>query len=267
MFNAPENRESETVSKELLFKFRDLIYRNYGIHYSRLKLYLLSSKLEKISIREENLQDFYFQIVSGNPCAIDLLLKTVTVGHTFFFREESHFEILAQDITKRKLTMPLIWCAASSTGEEPYSIAMTLLEKGLHYFTIVCSDVNAHVLSVMHRGIYPSGKLSNTSQKLIGKYFRKINGDSWKIRNELRQYLKIKRLNLHEDIRFTEKFDYIFCRNVMIYFDDTGRRKVVDNLVQNLKIGGLLFVGHTEALLDLPPQLNKKGHSLFVRTV
>lgn len=267
MFNAPESRKAETVSRELLYKYRDFIYQNYGIHYSALKLYLLSSKLEKISIQAGNLQDFYYQVFHHNPQAIDLMLKTITVGHTFFFREESHFDILAQDIIKRRLADPLIWCAASSTGEEPYSIVITLLEKGINRFTIVCSDVNAHVLASMHRGVYSSGKFSNTSHNRIHRYFQKVGSDSYKIRSELREYLKIKKLNLHEDIRFSESFDYIFCRNVMIYFDDTGRRKVVENLIQNLKIGGLLFVGHTEALLDLPPQLKKKGHSLFIRTV
>ncbi len=267
MFKAPENNKSEPVNRELLSKYSELIYRNYGIYYDSLKLYLLKAKLDKLSAITGNLWDFYDQVSRGYPPAVDLLLKTITVGHTFFFREESHFEILSEEITKKKTEAPLIWCAASSTGEEPYSIAITLLEKGIEDFTIVSSDVNAQVLKVMNKGVYSSGKFSNTSRAHILKYFQKRDNDSYQIRKELRQYLRIKKLNLFEDIRFSELFDYIFCRNVMIYFDDSGRQQVIDNLVHNLKIGGLLFVGHTEALLNPPPQLKKMGHSMFIRTV
>lgn len=266
MFSAPETRSAGTVSKELLYKFRDLVYANYGIHYTSLKLFLLRSKLEKIAGHVGNMQDFYYRVSAGESEAVALLLKTVTVGHTFFFREESHFEMLVDDIRKRRLASPTIWCAASSTGEEPYSIAMSLLESGIGSFRVVSSDINATVLSAMDRGIYQIGKFSNTPPAYMRKYFQRHDAGSYRIRKELREYLKIKRLNLHEDIRFAEPFDYIFCRNVMIYFDDAGRRKVVENLVQNLKVGGLLFVGHTEALLDTPPQLKKKGHSVFIRT-
>jgi len=258
---------SASLTKELLHKFRDLVYERYGIHYAPLKLYLLQAKLEKIESKVGDLQAFYHRVRDGDGPSVDILLKDITVGHTFFFREESHFSLMVQDILSRKLESPVIWCAASSTGEEPYSIAITLLEKGVEDFTIVSSDVNPRVLAAMNKGVYGAGRFSNTSRHVILKYFTKVDEGTYRIRRELRQYLKIKKLNLHEDIHFDQPFDYVFCRNVMIYFDDVGRRKVVDNLVQNLKVGGLLFVGHTEALLNTPVQLTKESQSLFRRTM
>ena len=257
-----------SLDKPLIGKFQDLIYKRFGIHYSREKEYLLVSKLEKLKTKNPglDLQDFLSRLQSNDPEANRLLLREITVNHTFFFREESHFEVLVQDIKLRELDSPLIWCAASSTGEEPYSIVISLLENGINRFTIVSSDVDEKVLKAMNLGIFNEGRFSNTSRHVMVKYFKKTGVSSYQIRRELRQFLKIKRLNLHEDIHFEEPFDYVFCRNVMIYFDDVGRRKVVDNLVQNLKVGGLLFVGHTEALLNTPSELKKEGQSLFRRT-
>lgn len=252
----------------LLRSYQELIYTRFGIHYSPGKTYILQAKLEKLQKRLEDpdLAIFLDRLRKGDPEADRLLLKEITVNHTFFFREESHFQVLAEDIKKRKLRKPLIWCAASSTGEEPYSIVITLLEAGISDFTVLSSDVDDKVLRFMHRGRYPLGRLANASRGLLHRYFLKEGPEHWRVRPELRSYLKIKRLNLHDSLRFEDSFDYVFCRNVMIYFDDTGRRKVVDNLLANLKVGGLLFVGHTEALLNTPSQLTKEGQSLFRRT-
>lgn len=256
---------SRRLPASLLKDYQELIYRRFGIHYIQAKVYILEAKLDKLSRRVggESLEEFLVRLKSGEPEADRLLLREITVNHTFFFREESHFSVLAQDILTRKVRRPLIWCAASSTGEEPYSIVITLLEKGIQDFTLVSSDVDEKVLKVMHRGVYPAGRLSNTPRAFLHKYFKKVDADHWSVLPDLRRYLRIKRLNLHDTLRFEDQFDYVFCRNVMIYFDDVGRRKVVDNLVENLRVGGLFFVGHTEALLNTPECLKKEGQSLF----
>lgn len=255
----------QKIHKELLNRFRDLIYERYGIHYIPTKIEILRSKLEKIQVREGNLPDFYTRVISGDKQAERSLLKDITVGHTFFFREAAHMNLLVNDIERRRIVVPHIWCAASSTGEEPWSIAITLLERGIKNFVIVASDVNTDSLKFMHRGLYNDGKFQNTPKHIKQRYFIKAAGESFQVHGSLRKYLKIKRLNLHEPIEFERPFEYVFCRNVMIYFDDDGRRKVVHNLLNNLDRGGLLFVGHTEALLDVPSGLKKEGQSVFRR--
>ncbi len=257
---------SDRIPKELLYRFRDLIYERYGIHYIPAKIEILRNKLEKIQVREGDLAGFLARVMSGDERAERSLLKEVTVGHTFFFRESAHLTLLVNDIMAKKLVVPHIWCAASSTGEEPWSIAITLLERGLRNFVIVASDVNADSLRVMHRGVYNEGKFQNTPNRIKQAYFRDEGNGAYSVQKTLRKYLKIKRLNLHDQIEFERPFDYVFCRNVMIYFDDAGRRKVIRNLVNNLYRGGLLFVGHTEALLDIPASLKKEAQSVFRRT-
>ena len=254
------------LTREIAGKYRDLINDRFGIFYSPAKLYLLKAKLLKLSEKVGDLEEFYTSLVIGVPWAVDTLMGVITVGHTFFFREGEHFSILAEDIRARKLRSPLVWCAASSTGEEPYSIAITLLEAEMDDFLILCSDINPKAIGVMHRGVYGEGKFENTPRPLIRKYFDNTGPGEYRVKADLRRYLKIKKLNLFERLVFERKFDYIFCRNVMIYFDGEGRRKVFDNLLSNLSPGGLLFLGQSETIFDLPQNVRKEGVSMYRKT-
>lgn len=255
----------QKITRDLLHRYRELIYERYGIHYHPTKLENLEAKLHKLAERSGDPEDIYEGLLAGNPEAERALLREITVGHTFFFREEKHLELLVRDIAERRLPCPLIWCAASSTGEEPWSIVITLLEAGIRNFLVVASDLNRESLSAMNRGAYNQGKFQNTPRHILLKYFRRLDPMTWTINRELRRYLRIKRLNLREPLQFEDTFDYIFCRNVMIYFDEAARNRVMNNLVRNLSPGGLLFVGHTEAMLDLPPAMNKAAQSVFRR--
>lgn len=256
----------EGLSRELLSKYRDLVHSRYGIQYHGNKIDILEMKLQKLAhARNYSLEDFYGRVVNGDPAAIDELLREITVGHTFFFREQPHLQYLVNDIERKRIARPLIWCAASSTGEEPYSIVIYLLERNITNFVLIGSDVNAHALKAMDNGVYHANQFQSTSESLQKKYFYRIDEFTWGIRPDLRDYIRIKRLNLHNDLQFEDQFDYIFCRNVMIYFDEAGRRRVLDNLVTNLKSSGLLFVGHAEALLSLPHELKKEATAVYRR--
>jgi chemotaxis protein methyltransferase CheR len=258
---------TRSPGRDLLLKYRNLVYGRYGIHYSEDKTEVLRMKLEKLMYAQDlDLEEYYARLESGDPEAEDILLRAITVGHTFFFREGDHFKNLVDDIRSRGIQRPFIWCAASSTGEEPYSIVITLLEHGLSDFRVICSDVNAAVLHFMNHGEYAASRLQEVPDALIKRYFLHLNNDTYRIREKLRSYLLIKRLNLHYPIEFEHQFDYIFCRNVMIYFDDTARVRAVQNLVRNLKPNGLLFVGHTEAILALPSNMKRDGAACFRRT-
>jgi chemotaxis protein methyltransferase CheR len=256
----------ESLARELLHKYRELIYSRYGIQFHGDKQEVLGMKLVKLAnARGLSLREFYGRVAAGERVAVDELLRAITVGHTFFFREEPHLQYLIDDIGKNGARRVLIWCAASSTGEEPYSIVIYLLEHGISDFLIVSSDVNASALMTMDRGVYNVNKFQSTDASLLRKYFREVDEYTLRVRTGLRGFLRIKRLNLHSDILFERQFDYIFCRNVLIYFDDDGRQKVLENLVRNLKPSGLLFVGHSEAVLSLPRDMRKEAPAVFRR--
>ncbi|GAB1433428.1 chemotaxis protein CheR [Spirochaetota bacterium] len=215
------------------------------------------------SAHNVELYNFYDRLVSEDPEAIDIFLHQITVGHTYFFRENAHFKILLNDIKKRSIREPLIWCAASSSGEEPYSIAISLLESGIANFKILASDVNLNALKTMNKGLYHISRFENMDPFIKQTYFKRANQYYYSVIPKLRDYLVLKRLNLHDSLAFESMFDYIFCRNVLIYFSEAGRSKVIDTLVRNLLPKGLLFVGHSEAILSLPDKLDKDSPACY----
>ena len=260
----PARSDGAGLDSELLEKFKAFSYAAYGIHFHGAKVDILKMKLIKMaSVHGLDLRDFYDRLAAGMHDAVNIFLKEITVGHTFFFREDAHFKRLTQDIQVRSIRDPLIWCAASSTGEEPYSIVISLLESGLRDFRVLASDLNRDSLKAMHEGVYHVNQFQNTDDRIRRAYFSRAGEFSLRVRPELRRYIAIKRLNLHEPIEFETRFDYIFCRNVMIYFDEPGRSKVLRTLERNLSPCGLLFVGHSEALLPVEDTLRKEGPAIY----
>lgn len=256
------------ITENDLTIFRDIIYKKTGIDFPVKKYYLLEQKLKKILIRTEyaSLSNFYKDIRDDNQLALELLISYMTTNHTFFFREKDHFEFLCKDIIRKAVKKPIIWCAASSTGEEVYSIIIYLLENNIENFTLIASDIDRDVLQHMNRGIYNQNKLINLGKYYMSKYFKKIIIDEevfYKINRTLRQYIHIKTLNLIDYNKFESKIDYIFCRNVMIYFDEITRNLVIDNLLNNLKPGGYIFTGHSESLLKRGDTLKSVYTSVY----
>lgn len=215
------------------------------------------------SAHNVELYNFYDRLVSEDPEAIDIFLHQITVGHTYFFREHAHFKTLADDIKKRSVREPVIWCAASSSGEEPYSIAISLLENGIGNFKILASDVNLKALKTMNKGLYHISRFEKMDPLIIQRYFKRADQFSYRVIPGLREYIIIKRLNLNDSLAFESMFSYVFCRNVLIYFSEAGRSKVIDTLVRNLLPKGLLFVGHSEAILSLPDKLDKDSPACY----
>ena len=202
----------------------------------------------------------------GDSRCFEQLAGFVTTCHTFFFREPEHFQILVSDIRKHRKSGILIWCAACSTGEEPYSAAITLLEAGITDFHIVATDVNRDVLGDFNRGLYHESRFIRTDTAVRDRYFIQEENSFWRIDENLRKYISIKNLNLMDDVRFSRLFDYVFCRNVFIYFDEESRAAALANITANMKCGGLLFIGHAEVLLSEPENLRKMESSIYCRT-
>jgi chemotaxis protein methyltransferase CheR len=259
---------SARFDQKTLDLFRTLIHRETGITITRQKDYLLISKLGRM-IRNSaysNAEDLYHAIQKGDLAEWQNLVSSITTNHTFFFRERTHLKILKGDIQLRKISCPLIWVAASSTGEEVISIIIELLEAGITNFKILASDISKDVLIRMKRGLYSAQRFEEVSPDIIGKYFQKVQVNreqQYRVRDSLKSYFVAKQLNLIEPLKFQDRFDYIFCRNVLIYFNLETQKRVVSNLLANLKDYGYLFVGHSETLMNISDEVETVFTSVY----
>ncbi|MFH2091948.1 MAG: protein-glutamate O-methyltransferase CheR [Pseudomonadota bacterium] len=248
-------------------KLSTLVYKESGVVLNEKKYSLLVARLSK-RMRMTKIASFsdYIDLIANDPDEFANFIDATTTNHTFFFRENKHCEYVVKTLDSKR---PLkIWSAASSSGEEAFSIAVQLLDKGFT-FNIFASDVSDSMLSLGRRAIYPDDRVKNVPLPLLRSYFQKGKGQ-WrhyvKVRPEVQKLVTFTKFNLLSDTP-PDTFDIIFCRNVMIYFDTPTRQKVVDNLSRALKPGGLFFVGLAESLngLDhnlstlLPSGYQKKG--------
>lgn len=244
-----------TINDNFLNLLRDLINEKLGIYISEKKNYLLESKINKL-LKHSNYKsvaEFYFQLKNGDKQSLERLIYYITTNHTFFYRENTHLRILKNDILIKKLPEVYIWCAASSTGEEVYSIIIELLEQKITNFLIIATDINKDVLFHMKKGRYNFQRMKYMPPELIKKYFiqDKEKPDFYFVKEYLKKFYITKIINLVDNVKFEKKFDYIFCRNVLIYFDKSTQIQVVKNLFNNLDNNGYLFVGHSESLMNI----------------
>jgi chemotaxis protein methyltransferase CheR len=203
------------------------------------------------------------------------LIDFLCTNKTDFFREDHHFKFLERHILSNRFTRPVnIWSAACSSGEEPYTLAMVLEEmkntdfNGL--YTILATDISSAVLAKARKGQYTEDKLTVVSKPLQKKYFS-FEAGKGTIDTELKKHIIFQRFNLVDDASYgtlNKKFDFIFCRNVLIYFDQPTQNKVLTNLVSKLAPGGILFLGHSETLMgrnfnlaQLQPTIYQRPHA------
>lgn len=249
--------EWQKLTEEEFKKFSDLIQEISGIFMKDTKITLLSNRLRK-RLREKKFNTFeeYYNYIKKNNDLneLDEMLNVVSTNETYFFRNIKHFEALVEEIIPKMISSyryPIkIWSAGCSTGEEPYTIAMLLKEKGLldkRYVEILGSDINTQVLEYAKNGIYDIKKLRTTPEKYILKYFDKNVENNYVLKKEIVNFVKFTRINLKKD-NFSNDYDIIFCRNVMIYFDKDDQKLLVDKFYKSLKKGGYLFIGHSESL-------------------
>lgn len=247
--------------------FREFIYEKSGINLHEGKKELLKARLMKY-LRHSgfgSIGEYYNYLVkhdnTGKECVN--LLDTVSTNLTFFFREPKHFQFLSQaafpDLEKRLHGQPkkkiTLWSAGCSSGEEPYSLAMTCLERAWPFegldVHILATDISTKMLAKASEGIYPEDRLENVSYEVKRRYFQKGVGrwtGYYRAKTDLRQLIRFDRLNLVDPFPEKEGFDIIFCRNVMIYFDKPTQERIVRKFHQALKEKGYLFIGHSESL-------------------
>ncbi len=247
--------------------FRDLIFLKSGINLHDGKKELLRTRLGS-RIRSKGLPSFasYYDLVRRDKTGVELMgvLDAISTNITSFFREINHFnflnEVAIPQIVDRKAKSGdnsiRFWSAGCSSGEEPYSLAFTLLEhkKISRSFEIkvLATDISLEMLERASTGVYSEEKLVSVSKDIKRDYFQKGSGDNagmYRVKPEVRQIIYFKRFNLMMNIfPFKHKFDCIFCRNVMIYFDKPTQETLVNKYYQSLGPGGYLLIGHSESL-------------------
>ena len=254
---------AETTISELDFeKFREFFYRKTGIQFESTKRYFVDKRLEE-RIEQTESGDFrnYFTKLRFEASGEELqhLTNLMTVNETYFFREEYQFQCLVKsmlpDLIRRKRDSgPIrIWAIPSSSGEEPYSIAIYLLEywAGINDFDveIVSSDIDTKILAKARQGLYSDRSVQNLPESLLRKYFKR-NASGYQIGDGLRDAVEFTRVNLSEraDTRAYRDFDVIFCRNLLIYFDDASRKAAAETFFDALKPGGYICLGHSESM-------------------
>lgn len=258
------------LTDRLFAQYSELVYRECGINLHDGKKSLLQARLNKrLRVTGFTSYESYFQYLTSGESREELVhfLDCISTNLTYFFREPQHFEFLNQMIPemlaakqKERDLRIRVWSAGCSTGEEPYSLAMGVLQhlkdRERYDFKILATDISTRVLDVAKAGIYPSEKLQRVHPDLRKSYFKKrtgngSSGDGYEVVPLLKNIVRFARLNLNENYPFKGPFDFIFCRNVMIYFDKKTQESLIQKMSQYLVPGGYLFVGHSESLMGL----------------
>jgi chemotaxis protein methyltransferase CheR len=258
------------LTKEEFELFRKFIYKELGISLSDYKISLLKSRLSKRLqfLRLKSFNEYYEYLKKDSTGEeIFMFINAVSTNVTSFFREPPQWEFMEkeiQDIIKNKKNKKLrIWSAASSSGEEPYSIIMFLKDHLKDFdswdIKILATDISKKVLAKAIDGIYEIDKIKNMSKQMIESSFDKISSTQYQIKKKLRDKITFRMFNLVTGnySMFKTNFDIIYCRNVMIYFDRETRQKVVENLTRIIEENGIFFLGSSESLngFSLPVQI------------
>lgn len=251
---------------------RDEIYKRTGMFFAESSKYLIQKRLSPRA-KELNFDSFqkYFYFLQYDPrseAEFDHIFDLITTNETYFFREPAQLtafveEIVPEMLSKKPLKRIRIWSAGCASGEEPYSIAIMLQEAGWYgkaSFEIFASDLNQQVLHKARRGVYRENAFRATAPALRQKYFSQETDGSWKISDDIRNRVSFGRLNIYDSARVAllGSLDVIFCRNVIIYFDDASKKVVVGNFYNRLTDGGYLLLGHSESLISLSTQFKLK---------
>jgi chemotaxis protein methyltransferase CheR len=268
------------LSDSEFLRISSYVAQHFGIVLKAEKKELVKSRLSR-RIQELGYDSYrkYFDFCTSKDGEQELIemMNALSTNLTFFYREEKHFHYL------REMVLPEViklnrgesfqfrgWCTAASSGEEPYTIAIEVL-KGLEDaagwdFKLLATDISTKVLDIAKRGIYTREKLEKIDPLLLSKYFQKGKGrakDHYRIKPMIREHILFNYLNLVQPFPIHQPLDFIFCRNVMIYFDQPTRQQIIDRFVRLLKPGGHLFMGMSEGLSGIQHSLSYVQPSIY----
>ncbi|TDG07913.1 chemotaxis protein CheR [Paraburkholderia guartelaensis] len=270
------NRDFDFTSADFE-RIRALIHRRAGISLSDHKRDMAYSRLARRlrTLGIDSFREYLDQLEARNDATEwEAFTNALTTNLTAFFREAHHFPILA-DFVKRRGSNPVsVWCSAASTGEEPYSIAMTLVEalgdRAAREARVLATDLDTQVLAKADAGVYSFDQVKHLSPERLKRFFFKGTGSHSglvKVRPELRAMIKFEQLNLTDaDYGLRTTFDAIFCRNVMIYFDKPTQAQVLTRFEPLMKPDGLLFAGHSENFTYVTQAFRLRGQTVYELT-
>lgn len=250
-----------------------LIYEHAGISLKPSKQHMVYSRLaRRLRVNGlDNFRDYLVLLESGNKEEWEAFVNSLTTNLTSFFREPHHFPLLAEHAIKQRGRHPVsLWCAAASSGEEPYSIAMTMVDTFGSFsppVTIVATDLDTNVLAKAEAGIYPIERVEKLSEDVVKRFFLKGTGAQSgfvRVRPELRAMIKFRQVNLlSDDWQIRGPLDAIFCRNVMIYFDKETQLKILQRFAPLLHPDGLVFAGHSESFHNAAHLFRLRGKTVY----
>jgi len=260
-------RNASELRNDDFFAIRDFIHEKSGIYIADNRKYIVENRLARrmSELGVKSYKDYFYLVKYDSTLKeFNQLMNLVTTNETSFFRSESQLRAFSDEILPGLMNdlagsgrrNVRIWSAGCSTGEEPYTIAMLLLEKiesiRTWQFEIVANDISEQVIASARRGIYGESALRTTERRVIDKYFSR-EPEGYRVCNEVRQFVKFSHLNLVDSKRVSmfRDFDIIFCRNVLMYFSDDAKIATVRQFYNSLRPGGYLIIGHSESLHNI----------------
>jgi chemotaxis protein methyltransferase CheR len=250
--------EKSEFTEEEIKEIRNIIWKHSGIYIEDSKLYLLkfktSSRLKKIRVTPRE----YILLLNDSSQELKELIESITIGETQFFRDkiqiDTFFDKIFKNYIQEKKNSPdiiTILSAGCATGEEPYTLAIYMLEKfPTINFRVFGIDINENFIERAKEGKYSSYSIRGVPPLILTKYFDRIDQETWKIKDIVKKYVSFERVNLMDKLkmRLLGKFDVIFCKNVIIYFDESSRNKVAEHFWYILKKSGYLVLGPAEKI-------------------
>jgi chemotaxis protein methyltransferase CheR len=251
---------------------RDLVYQHCGLYFHEENRYLLEKRLSKRvqQLQLKNFKDYYYLLRYSPQRENELteVVNTLTTNETYFFREDFQLKTFVREILpeiraqkeqegERRLR---IWSAGCSSGEEPYTLAMLLLDipafQGWQ-IEIIGTDISQRVLNLARKGVYGTSSFRTTDDDYLRRFFVEYEG-KYKIVDRVKNLVTISHLNLFDTTKVSllGKMDVVFCRNVIIYFDANGKKRVIDTFYQRLRPDGFLLLGHSESLMNITNQFS-----------
>ena len=257
-------------------RVRKLIYAHAGISLSPVKQDMVYSRLARRlrATGKNSFAEYLDALEKNGGDEWERFVNSLTTNLTSFFREPHHFPIFADHLKRLGTRRPIrVWCSASSTGEEPYSIAITVLEtfgSDVTHVSIFASDLDTNVLAAAQKGVYPIARVEKLEPERLRRFFLKGTGAQEgmvAVRPELKRLIQFQRINLLEpNWPVRGPLDVIFCRNVMIYFDKPTQYKILSRFEPMMENDGLMFAGHSESFLHAADLFRSLGKTVYAPT-
>jgi chemotaxis protein methyltransferase CheR len=254
--------EFPALTEDEFRRLCEFLYRRTGMVFTEAKRYYVERRVVErmVSTTSSSFASYFTRLRADMQGEVEQFINAFTVNETYFNREDHQLQCLTADLLPQRLlhNSPLdpirIWCVPCSTGEEPYSVAIWLLENWPfvddYDIEIVGSDIDTQALRSAQTGVFGKRALMRLAPEVVSKYFVALDEQRWQIIDELRESVRFSQVNLIDEgqTRPHGRFDVIFCRNVLIYFDDASRRVAAENLYETLAPGGFLCLGHAESM-------------------